>query len=180
MKIGGREIVCDAAWVVTAPPAYAPDVTGVVTMYDLIYDTLAGTVFPSPGKPSFTRDILPIFQRLANLQWVNAGFFVQFGFLAPNDFMRPDLLARLAAPGTEYQELRNQILYMFRNPNATAFQPWQWPPIYGDALKVEPLDELSPRSALSVTAYPVHLSDRLDERQFRRGLRSRTDADPLD
>ena len=110
-------------------------------MYDLIYDTLAGTVFPSPGKPSFTRDILPIFQRLANLQWVNAGFFVQFGFLAPNDFMRPDLLARLAAPGTEYQELRNQILYMFRNPSATAFQPWQWPPIYGDALKVEPLDD---------------------------------------
>jgi hypothetical protein len=151
VKIGNREIVCDAAWVVTAPPAYAPDVTGVVTMYDLIYDTLAGTVFPSPGKPSFTGDILPIFQRLANLQWVNAGFFVQFGFLAPNDFMRPDLLARLAAPGTEYQELRNQILYMFRNPNATAFQPWQWPPIYGDALKVEPLDELSPRSALSVT-----------------------------
>ena len=50
------------------------------------------------------------------------GFFVQFGFQAPNDFMRPDLLARLAAPGNEYQELRNQILYMFRNPNATTFQ----------------------------------------------------------
>ena len=151
VKIGDREITCDGAWVVTAPPAYAPDVIGVVTMYDLVYDTLAGTVFPSPGKPSFTRDILPIFQRLANLQWVNTGFFVQFGFGAPNDFLRPDLLKRLAAPGNEYKELRNQILYMFRNPNAAMFQPWQWPPIYGDALKVEPIEDISPRGALSLT-----------------------------
>jgi hypothetical protein len=126
-------------------------VIGVVTMHDLIYDALAGTIVPAPGQPSFTRDILPIFQRLANLQWVNTGFFVQFGYLAPNDFLRPDLLARLAAGGTEFQELRNQIWYMFRDPEATTFQAWQWPPIYGDALKVVPPGLESPRSALSLT-----------------------------
>jgi hypothetical protein len=152
VTVGGREIVCEPAWVVTAPPNYAPDIIGVVTMYDLIFDALAGTNIPSPGKPSFSKNILPIFQRLANLQWVNAGFFVQFGFLAPNDLLRPDLLARLAAPGAEFQELRNQILYMFRDPSNTTFQAWQWPPIYGDALKVVPLDLESPRSALSLTA----------------------------
>src|SRR5215469_5087152 len=152
VKIGSREIPCDSAWVVTAPPNFAPDIIGVVTMYDLIYNALAGTIIPSPVKPSFTKDILPIFQRLANLQWVNTGFFVQFGHLAPNDLLRPDLLARLAAPGTEYKELRNQILYMFRNPSATTFQPWQWPQIYGDALKIVPLGSESPRSALSLTS----------------------------
>jgi hypothetical protein len=149
--IGNRQIVCDAAWVVTAPPNFAPDLIGVVTMYDVIYDALAGTIGPSPGKPSFTSDILPIFQRLASLQWVNTGFFVQFGFQAPNDLLRPDLLARMAAPGAEYQELRNQIRYMFRDPGSELFQPWQWPPIYGDAMKIVPLDEVSPRGALSVT-----------------------------
>jgi hypothetical protein len=40
---------------------------------------------------------------------------------------------------------------MFRDPSATTFQAWQWPPIYGDALKVVPLNQESPRSALSVT-----------------------------
>ena len=151
VTIGGRQIFCDAAWVVTAPPAFAPDIAGVVTMYDLIFDAQAGGVIPYPGKPSFTKDILPIFQHLANLQWVNTGFFVQFGFLAPNDLLRPDLLARLAAGGNEFQELRNQILYMFRNPSATTFEPWQWPPIYGDALKLVPGVPISPRGAMSVT-----------------------------
>ena len=53
VTIGGREIFCDAAWVVTAPPAYAPDIIGVVTMYDLIYDTLAGTRFPVARQAQF-------------------------------------------------------------------------------------------------------------------------------
>jgi L-Lysine epsilon oxidase N-terminal/L-lysine epsilon oxidase C-terminal domain len=151
VRIDGREIACDSAWVVTAPPNFAPDIVGVVTMYDLIYDALAGTIVPNPGKPSFTRDILPIFERLANLQWVNTGFFVQFGFQAPNHLLRLDLLARLAAPGDQYKELRNQILYNFRNPSAATFQAWQWPPIYGDALKIVPPGQESPRSALAVT-----------------------------
>jgi L-Lysine epsilon oxidase N-terminal/L-lysine epsilon oxidase C-terminal domain len=151
VTIGGRAIPCAPAWVVTAPPSFAPDIIGVVTMYDVIYDALAGAIIPNPSKPSFTRDILPIFQRLANLQWVNTGFFVQFGHLAPNDLLRPDLLARLASPGPEYHELRNQIRYMFRDPGAALFQPWQWPPIYGDAMKIVPLSEVSPRGALSVT-----------------------------
>jgi hypothetical protein len=151
VNFGGRQIQCDSAWVVTAPPSFAPDIISVVTMYDVIYDTLAGTILPVPGNPSFTRDILPIFQRLANMQWVNTGFFVQFGFQAPNQLLRPDLLARLAAPGSEYQELRNQIRYMFRDPGSQLFQPWQWPPMYGDAMKMVPLDEVSPRGALSVT-----------------------------
>ena len=52
--------------------------------------------------------------------------------------MRPELLKKLAAePASSdddpYGELRRQIFYSFRNPSATTFEPWAWPPLYGDA-----------------------------------------------
>jgi hypothetical protein len=152
IKGNPNPIICDAAWVVTTPPNYAPDINGVVTMYDLVFNALAGSIFPYPTETSFTRDILPIFKRLAGMQWVNTGFFAQFGYRAPNEFLRPDLLRRLSSPGTEFQELRNQTWYMFRCPSAETFQPWQWPQIYGDALQLTPGVPISPRGALSLTA----------------------------
>jgi transposase-like zinc ribbon protein len=39
----------------------------------------AGTL-PKPVRPSFERDIRPIFERLSRLQWVNAGFAAGFGW----------------------------------------------------------------------------------------------------
>jgi len=47
----------------------------VRTMWDLMRDVAVKTnALPLPERPSFTQDILPILQRLAGLQWVNAGF----------------------------------------------------------------------------------------------------------
>jgi hypothetical protein len=153
VTVDGVDIPVDPAWVVTAPPNYAPGMIPLVSLYDTIFDGIAGAVIPGPpSNPSFTRDILPIFQRLSQYQWVNNGFFVQFGWLGPNDFTRPDYLLRLSAAGNEFQELRNQIFNMFRDPSATVFQGWQWPPIYGDALSGFPTGAESPRSALSLTS----------------------------
>jgi L-Lysine epsilon oxidase N-terminal len=44
VTIAGRPIPVDPAWVVTAPPNYAPDVIPLVTMYDTIFDAIAGAV----------------------------------------------------------------------------------------------------------------------------------------
>ena len=65
----------DPAWVVVAPPNYAPLQKSVRTMWDLMRDVaISAGMLPKPARPSFERDIRPIFERLARLQWVNAGF----------------------------------------------------------------------------------------------------------
>ena len=134
VKIGECALPVDSAWVITAPPNYAPDIVSTQTMYDLVYDTLQGGMLPAAtDKPSFMKHILPIFQQLCDVQWVNYGFFVQFGWQAPYEFLRPDFLPKLAAPGDQYKELRQQIFYNFRDPNSSSFSAQQWPPIYGDA-----------------------------------------------
>ena len=42
VRIEGREIPVEPAWVLSAPPNYAPDVIGVRTLYDLLVDLYVG------------------------------------------------------------------------------------------------------------------------------------------
>ncbi|HEY6236357.1 MAG TPA: LodA/GoxA family CTQ-dependent oxidase, partial [Candidatus Elarobacter sp.] len=142
VRIGKKQIPVDAAWVVTAPPNYAPDIVSPQTMYDVIYDANIGTNTwgADVEKPSFTKHILPVFQQLTDTQWVNYGFFVRHGWRAPYDFGDESLLRKLAAPKTQhgddvYAELRREIYYQFRQPGSPSSQepPFRWPPIYGDA-----------------------------------------------
>ncbi len=153
VKIGGRAVATDPAWVVTAPPNYSPDLVTPQTMHDVIYDALNGSLLTAPSTPSFTKNILPLLSQFCQAQWVNHGFAVQFGWKSPNEFLRPDYLAKLAAaPGDTdpFGELRRQVFYAFRDPAATTFEPLAWPPIYGDAFGSYDTPPV-PRDGLAVT-----------------------------
>ncbi len=156
VTIEGQSIPVEPAWVVTAPPNYAPQLKAVRTMYDLLYDLYvqAGWL-PAPGQPSFTAEILPILQRLSGLQWVNQGFAVQFGYGGPYDFEDESFvqkLSTLAAPGAfdPHQELRQQIFNSFRPPAPADGNQLPWPWLYGDAMDVPAGN--SPRQNASVSA----------------------------
>jgi hypothetical protein len=136
VKIGTRSIPVDSAWVVTAPPNYSPDLVTPQTMYDVIRDAISNLLIPKPVRPSFSKDILPLLRQCVDAQWVNAGFFAIFGWKAPNEFLRQDYLLKLSAdPGKDdpFKELRRQVYYSFRDPNGASFDPFRWPPLYGDA-----------------------------------------------
>jgi len=159
VTIQGRKIPVEPAWVVTAPPNYAPDVVGVRTLYDLLYDLFVqGGWFPMPERPSFRDEVYPVLHRLSNLQWVNKGFAAQFGWGGPSDFENPDFIAKLSrrpAPGKfdTYGELRRQVFNSFRNPAGTDNSRLPWPWIYGDAMDKPP----TPRenATISPTQYRV-------------------------
>ena len=146
VKIGGQSIPCDGAWVVVAPPNYAPDLVTVRTMYDLLLALFVDAAWlPEPGAPSFTHDILPILHRLSGLQWVNSGFAAGFGWGARQYFGDPVYLKQLskkpvvAQDGTktdEFGELRRQINNAFRVYERDGMSPVPWPWIYGDAMSI--------------------------------------------
>jgi L-Lysine epsilon oxidase N-terminal/L-lysine epsilon oxidase C-terminal domain len=137
VQFRGKELEVAPAWVVTAPPNYAPLQKSVRTMWDLMRDVAvkAGTL-TRPLRPSFDRDIRPIFERLSRLQWVNAGFAAGFGWGAPNDFGSPQLLARLASNGADGQEMRQVVANSFRLFDRDAWAPGPWPWVYGDAMNI--------------------------------------------
>ena len=159
VTVDGRPIPVDPAWVVTAPPNYGPNIVGVRTLYDLLFDlSVQAGWLPFPARVSFRNHIYPILHRLSNLQWVNRGFATQFGSGGPNDFLNSEYLAKLArdpsANGVDlYHELRRQVLHSFRNPAGTDNNPLPWPWVYGDAMQVVPANTPRQNASISPTQY---------------------------
>ena len=88
VTLDGETLKVVPAWVVVAPPNYGPQRKSVRTMWDVMRDLAAtAKMLPAPERPSFAHDILPLFQRMAGLQWVNAGFAAGFGWQGT---VRPD------------------------------------------------------------------------------------------
>jgi len=148
VRIGGRSIPVTGAWVVVAPPNYAPGIQSVVTMYDIVFEA-ATYLTPElrPERPSFTRMIYPLFERLVQNQWVNAGFLRDFGWNSPSDFLAPDTLRLLASADPEQASLRWQIFERFRNPSYTSMEYDDLPPYYGDGVE---LPAANPRQWMAV------------------------------
>jgi hypothetical protein len=152
VSVDGRTLPVDPAWVIVAPPNYAPARRSVRTMYDLMFDLFVQSgSLPVPARPSFSQDILPIFERLAGLQWVNAGFAAQYGWQGPSHFIDPAWLARLASPAPAQAELRQQLANQFRNPERDGWSPVPWPWLYGDAMDVPPAPTERQNASLTAT-----------------------------
>ncbi|GAA2518882.1 hypothetical protein GCM10010423_08850 [Streptomyces levis] len=149
VRVDGRAVPVEPAWVVVAPPNYAPELKSVRTMYDLMRDVFvsAGTL-PPPDTVSFTHDVLPVLRRLCDLQWVNRGIATLFGHGGREHFLAPGLLARLADPGPRNAELRQQIWATMRDLDRDGLSPVPWPPLYGDSMSVRPV---SARQHLTLT-----------------------------
>ena len=157
VTVDGVEMEADSAWVIVAPPNYAPDMIGWRSMYDLqrAVFTAAGQL-PQPDPVLFTRDVLPQLRRLSGLQWVNKGISGMFGAGGPVDFDDPDLIERLATVPSDpdndpWVELRRTIYNSFRPENLNADAPGLWPYQYGDAF-----GSFSPTSALNNLALPSY------------------------
>ncbi|MBI3269645.1 MAG: hypothetical protein HYZ53_11535 [Planctomycetes bacterium] len=136
VTFGGRKLPVESAWVAVAPPNYAPSLKSIRTMYDLLTDLY---VKPDGSATSFTRDVLPIFERLSELQWVNAGFAVEFGWQGAQELLRPEYLARLASASKDATnaEVRKQVFNCFRDYATNNGWTGLWPWVYGDTMDVE-------------------------------------------
>lgn len=135
VTIDGINIPVEGAWVVVAPPNYAPALKTTRTMYDLVYDRMvAWGLLPAPETVSFDEHIRPIFERLSGLQWVNLGFASWFGAGTPFDVN--ELLPRLRDKSDSNAEFRQRIYEQFRNPSPSNQQLGKtlWPQFYGDGL----------------------------------------------
>ncbi len=151
VTIGDQPISVTSAWVIVAPPDYAPGIKSVVTMYDIAYQVAVEQRWiKPPDEISFTENIYPIFERFTNLQWVNNGFYLDFGWGSPGDFLSSENLSRLSSNAPESKPLREKIFNSFRNPDYKETQAHALPPFYGDGVADIPLDG-NPRNWLAVT-----------------------------
>ncbi len=150
VRYKGVDLRVKPAWVICAPPNYGPAQKSVRTMWDLMRDVAcANGMLAKPERPSFTDDILPIFERMTNLQWVNAGFAGGFGFGGVFDFSSPEWRERLADPSPAMLEKRRVLANNFRRFSIDGKSPVPWPWLYGDAMNIPPADTPRQHAVLS-------------------------------
>jgi hypothetical protein len=120
------------AWVLVAPPDFAPDVKNIVTLYDVMEETafrspaLQNPTTPEIRKPdavSFELDIKPALERMHSQRWVNARGLRGHGTHKSGDFqdkngndptiLKPDLSDKQSETGNQS---RRRILSVLRRP----------------------------------------------------------------
>ena len=156
VKVEGLEqpIPVDPAWVIVAPPNYAPQVRGFRSFYDLLVNLylekkpewLPGLKKDEPT--SFSSHIQPLLERMASLQWVNKGFLDAVGAGGKQDLAKK--MKSLSRKDSDSASLRKSIFNSFRVPGLSTDEiknHERWPMLYGDAYGT--FDE-SPRARLIV------------------------------
>ncbi|RZL85273.1 MAG: hypothetical protein EOP32_00415 [Rhodococcus sp. (in: high G+C Gram-positive bacteria)] len=107
-------VVHEPAWVVVAPPDFAPSVDAVVSLYDIAFQAAIdkGAIQAEP-VPSFTRHIKPRIERTASLRWVDD--WNQWADLSAVDW------ATLADPAPAAQNARAHMAGRVKTPGLTLF-----------------------------------------------------------
>ena len=157
VKYLGKKLDVKPAWVICAPPDYAPMQQSVRTMWDLMRDLAVKNLkLPAPSTPSFTYDIFPIFKRMTDLQWVNKGFMETFGINGAYNFIDSEWVIKLRNSSINNLEFRRQMFNQFRQFELPGSQsPALWPWLYGDAIEVPA--EGSPRQHSTLTDLQISM-----------------------
>jgi hypothetical protein len=70
---GHAPIEAVPAWVIVAPPDFAPVTLGIVTLYDVLLQVALDSNWVTwPNRPFFGTDIRPMIQRASDLRWVSS------------------------------------------------------------------------------------------------------------
>jgi hypothetical protein len=115
----GTKFEADPAWVIVAPPKFAPNLDDIMTLDDVVHDVaVAQGWLPDPGPVDFHRDILPILTRAASYPWVNATSYRGHGPGANGTFLEPALLKTLMDPSPAAKRARQTIFKRLRAPTS--------------------------------------------------------------
>ncbi len=86
---GGGTAAAKPAWVIVAPPDFAPEIENIVTLYDVaLQAAVTGNLAHPPAPVSFTRHILPILSRAVGYQWVNKFSRLGHSGTRPGNFLQ--------------------------------------------------------------------------------------------
>lgn len=164
-------IEAEPAWLVVAPPAYAPGIDNVVTWYDQAENV--NVTFFNPllmmQRPSFTHHIYPILKRTVLLHWVLDEASRHHG--AGGNFLDPTRLEQLQ-DNSNFPATENPRMALFRRlvkPGTQAMQSEVFPQQPPDMPRLySGLNPANPTTAVfaSLTAFQYTLMEKWAQGDF--------------
>jgi len=119
------------AWVIVAPPDFAPDIKNLVTLYDVFEEVAVATQMPvGPGSPrvrgvdefSLDRDILALMRRANDYRWVSPLGLRGHGDKKPGEMTAKDARA-LGTVGSDKAGAKQRLLDHLRKPTYEGLDP---------------------------------------------------------
>jgi hypothetical protein len=159
------------AWVIVAPPKFAPHVDNVITLYDRVLQAMVDAgLATAPATTSYTRDVYPILQRARDSQWVE-NVFSAHSWIDPvtSDTLRNTIFNRLTTPvatGTDMPDLnegsglkdgrltRIQYEHMERWKNNNYANDWTGIPPVQATITPDGLDRAALENCVGGAFYP--------------------------
>jgi L-Lysine epsilon oxidase N-terminal/L-lysine epsilon oxidase C-terminal domain len=142
------------AWVACVGPNFAPEITPLVTLYDVIHNLNRTQGWETLNREvSFRRDIYPILQRLDLMRWVSEAALLQKGWIDLGPLHKESYLKKLSGRGPGSSRARQKILAKIRkpptkdNPGTGSNQGEAVPWMLGDGVN----DRKSPLFMFSIT-----------------------------
>lgn len=114
IRATNEDVEVTAAWVIVAPPKFAPQLDSVTTLYDRVMQAMIdGGEISSPSATSYTNDVYPILQRARDTRWVEkvdfgfSGTFFQHTWADPvtSTGLREGIFGRLTAPNDSSRDM---------------------------------------------------------------------------
>jgi L-lysine epsilon oxidase-like protein/heme oxygenase-like protein len=118
VTLGGKALDVTPAWVIVAPPDFAPFTHNLVTAYDVMREVaIANGWLAKPKTVSFTRDIYPILARAVGYTFVSANALRGHGIGEGADFFGPDIFPQLSSKGPAAAGARRRLFERVRSPH---------------------------------------------------------------
>jgi hypothetical protein len=118
----GRRNPRSGAWIVTAPPKFAPHMYHVVSILDRVYEAFPEAYPYAKQKTNFYRDVYPILAKAVNYGWVSAEAAgvtpetkdAAHGPKQPGDLLSDDYMAAFADPSENSKPTRHLVYDVMR------------------------------------------------------------------
>ena len=136
--VGGDIIKADPAWVIVAPPKYAPAIKPPITLYDSLLQIAYDKSKVDPKfkvEPKFTveGDVKPFYEALIDLKWVNATAG------GSTETSGHSILTQTFPPGDNWLQIILQKLREPGNPNSKGNMPYMMSKMHDEKTTVTPL-----------------------------------------
>lgn len=165
IRATGVELDAAGAWVIVAPPKFAPQLQNAVTLFDRVFQmTVDQGWLSTPATPSYTNDVFPILERARTTGFVR-NVFGAHGWTEPV-YAQPDreaIFNRLSNPAggggnmprlqqTTLTKVQFEAMKDWRDDNFS--RDWSGPPAPTGPLTPVELDRAALTAAVGAAFYP--------------------------
>ncbi|MBB1089577.1 VWA domain-containing protein [Lysobacter sp. SG-8] len=151
----------EGAWVIVAPPKFAPHQDSITTLYDRLLQAMVDAgLAPAPASTSYTRDVHPLLQRTRDIEWVKNTHVHAWSEPVTSAPLRQAIFSRLSPgdmpqlAGSDRDITPIQRAHMERWKDDNYTNDWVGPPVAESVVTPSGMDRAALDACVGASFFP--------------------------